>query len=182
MRTRNRRVYGHRPVDLPCRVGIGEDPGKHPIPRPVPGITTMPLPYRLPWPELLARQITPRDPGPVPVRNALHHAATIAERTTPPPRIRGQQRPDPLPLLVREHPQPRIRSHLSRLPRTPRTKWETRPSCCARARCQGGPRRYVRRWCPRQGSRCRGLRQPALTHGTPRAQKQAVPCDVARTA
>ena len=129
MRTRDRRIDRHRPVDLPGRVGLGEDLRQHPIPRPVTGVTAMPLPHRLPRAELLAGQVTPRDPGAEPVRDALHNPPVVTERVTTPPGIGRQQRSDPLPLRIREHPISRTRRpHPTRLPRTSRCIWETRPS------------------------------------------------------
>ena len=129
MRTRDRRIDRHRPVDLPGRVGLGEDLRQHPIPRPVTGVTAMPLPHRLPRSELLAGQVTPRDPGAEPVRDALHNPSVVTERVTTPPGIGRQQRSDPLPLRIREHPISRTRRpHPTRLPRTSRCIWETRPN------------------------------------------------------
>ena len=136
MRTCDCRIDRHRPVDLPGRVGLGKDLRQHPIPRPVTGVTAMPLPHRLPRAELLAGQVTPRDPGAEPVRDALHNPPVVTERVTTPPGIGRQRRSDPLPLRIRKHPISRTRRpHPTRLPRTSRYIWETRPSAELDKRC-----------------------------------------------
>ena len=161
MRTRDRRVDRYRPVDLPGRVGLGENLRQHTIPGAVPGIPAMPLPHRLPRPELLTRQITPRNPGPKPVRDALHDPPIVTERMTATPGVRRQQRLDPLPLLVREHPIPRTRRpHPTTLPRASPKIWETRPS---------GPRE------PTGWPRCRVPPRPAYT-----LQRRSLPTDAIR--
>lgn len=107
MRSRDRRIHRHGPVDLPRRVGFGEDLREHTIPGAITGIAAVPLPHRLPRPELAPWEIPPWDPRPEPVRDPLDHPPVITERMTPHTRIRRQQRLDPRPLLIREHPIPR---------------------------------------------------------------------------
>lgn len=58
------------------------------------------------------------------------HSAAVCERMTPPPLVRRQQRLDPRPLLIREHPIPRRRRHPHRLPRASPQISETRPRAC----------------------------------------------------
>ena len=161
MRTRDRRVDRHRPVDLPGGISLRKKVRHHAIPGAIAGIAAMPLPHRLPRAELLSGQIPPRDPSAKPVCDALYDSPVVTERVTAAPRVRRQQRLDPLPLLVREHPIPRTRRpHPTTLPRASPKIWETRPS---------GPRE------PTGWPRCRVPPRPAYT-----LQRRSLPTDAIR--
>lgn len=81
MRTRDRRVDRHRPVDLPRRVSLGENPRQHSIPRAVAGIPAVPLPHRLPGTEGLGGQVRLS-----PIRSSrpdeLPHTVTVQSKDT----------------------------------------------------------------------------------------------------
>lgn len=68
-----------------------------PIPGAVTGISTMPPLRRLPRPELLMREIAPRNPGVKSVSDAFDDPSIASERVTALPRVRRQQRLDPRP-------------------------------------------------------------------------------------
>ena len=77
-----------------------------PVPGAVTGVAGVTLPHCLPRPELLARQIPPRNACSVAVDDALDYPAVIAKRMPLPPFVRGQQGLDPLPLLICELAKP----------------------------------------------------------------------------
>lgn len=79
----------------------------------------MAFPHCLPGPELRTRQVTPRDPGAVPIDDAFHDASILTERMTPTPLVRRQQPRNQLPLSVIEKPKPRTRRHLDSIASKP---------------------------------------------------------------
>lgn len=98
------------------------------------------LPDRLPRSETLSREVPPRDPGAVPVDDALHDLATVPGRAPPPTIARGQARLDLLPLLIRRDREPRL-THPDITPRASPTIEETRPGPAAGAdSCAWAPR------------------------------------------
>ena len=60
------------PLQLSGRVSLGDQMGVDLVPGPVRAEPAMPLPHRLPRPEPLWK-ITPGDPAPMAVHDALHH-------------------------------------------------------------------------------------------------------------
>lgn len=83
----------------------------------------MPPPHRLPRPEL-PRQITPRDPAPIPVDDALHDRPCVRERTPLPARPGREERSDQRPLVIGEELEARPPTSISALPLA---LYETRP-------------------------------------------------------
>ncbi len=101
MRASDRGVHRHRPADLPVPVCRSEQGLVNPVPGAVGREITMPSPHRLPGAEL-PRQVTPRDPAPVPVDDALHDPPCVRERATLPAGPRRKKRRDQRPLIIRE--------------------------------------------------------------------------------
>lgn len=60
----------------------------------------MPLVHRLPRPEPL-RQVTPLRPRPNPEQHTVDHLPVVTPPTAPTAHL-GQERPQPLPLLIRQ--------------------------------------------------------------------------------
>jgi hypothetical protein len=83
----------------PAASASGEEAGVDHVPRPVRAEPAVPLPYQLPRPEY-HRQVTPGDPGPEPVDDALDHLAMITERAPTLSRRGRHQRFDPIPILI----------------------------------------------------------------------------------
>lgn len=114
--TADRRVHGERPVDVSGRVGLRSECGMDSVPDSEPSVEIVALPYRLPCAELVAGQIAPRDPGPGPVDDALDDLPSVAKWMPFAALVRGQQRLDPLSLLVgQDLMSSRRDSHPSRL-------------------------------------------------------------------
>lgn len=82
MRTHDRGINTHRPIQLTSSISISLQRREQPIPRAIGGEAVMALPHRLPRTEPF-RQITPRHPGPIPVDDALDHLPMIPKRPTP---------------------------------------------------------------------------------------------------
>jgi hypothetical protein len=78
----DRRVHRNRIVHFALGVRDREQTGQDPVPSTVTAVAAVPLPNRLPWTEL-GRHVTPSDPAPVPVNDALHYTPVVPERTTP---------------------------------------------------------------------------------------------------
>jgi hypothetical protein len=93
------RVYRDGPIDLPGSIGFRQDPAENPVPSPVGGETTMPLPDRLPGAELRGK-VPPSYSTPVSVDNSFDDLAVAPERPPPPPIRAGKQRFDPGPLII----------------------------------------------------------------------------------
>ena len=129
----DRGIHADPPVNFPGSIRLGQQPAQRPVPGAVPGVVTVAPPHRLPRTEHLPRQVTPRNPGPIPVDDSLHRLAVVAERVAPPARVRRQQRLDPLPLLITQRAKPRPSPrHPSRLPPGTSQICETRsrrPGC-----------------------------------------------------
>lgn len=89
MDPRHRAVDRHRPVQPARRVRLDVQRSQDPVSRPVLGEPVVPLPDRLPRPEL-HWQITPRHRGPEPEHDPLNHLPVLPERPTPLP-IRTRQ-------------------------------------------------------------------------------------------
>lgn len=83
------RIDRYIPVDVTGSVGLGKDLHQHAIPGAIDGVSTVPLPHCLPRTEPLW-EIPPRDPGPIPVDNALDHPAIVFERTAFPALVGGE--------------------------------------------------------------------------------------------
>jgi len=103
MRPGDRGVHRQRPINQPRRVCGGHELREHPIP----GVArrhhpVMPRPHRLPQPEYL-RQITPRDPGPIPVNDRLDHRASVRELPSGASVRVRQHLLDQRPLNIRKH-------------------------------------------------------------------------------
>lgn len=124
MRTGNSGVHRQRPIDHPRSVRGSDDLRGRPIPRPIERHPAMPGPHRLPGTEYLW-QITPRDPCPVTVDDALDHRAGVGEPPPRPARGTRQHLLDQRPLSIRKHLKPR---HPSRLPAAAPNLCQTRPS------------------------------------------------------
>jgi hypothetical protein len=124
--TVDRGIHTHGPVDLPVRVGLRQQPGQDLVPGAIPGIPAVPLPDRALRPEVLDRQVTPRDPGPIPVDDPLDDASVVPERMPAPARVRRQQRLDPFPLLIGQRLVSR-RRHAQSLPRASPPIWGRTP-------------------------------------------------------
>src|SRR5215213_3381365 len=129
VRTVDRGVHTDRPVDLAGGVGPGQQRGQDRVPRPVAAEPAVPLPHRLPRPER-RRQITPRDPTPIPVQDPLHDLTVITHRPPPTRTLSRQQRLNQLPLVIVEQ---RFTSHQITLRDTTREPSETRSSPCRRS-------------------------------------------------
>src|SRR4051812_16674804 len=89
----DRGVDAHRPVDPTLGVGEGQQRRQDVVPGSVGAKSPVTLPHRLPWTEL-HRQITPGDPGAIPVDDPLDHLPVITERAALPPAAARQQRGD----------------------------------------------------------------------------------------
>jgi hypothetical protein len=124
MRPIHGRVHGYFPIDLSGLIRLGQKPGMNAVPGAIAAEPSVAFPDRLPRPINLW-QITPRNPRPEPVNDALHHAAMVLKRPAGTTRRRRHQRLDPSPLTVRQHGGTR---HGPSLPNTATRLWETRPS------------------------------------------------------
>ncbi len=119
---RHRGVHADPPVQLTVGVGLALQRGQHPIPGAVQSKPVVPLPHRLPRPEL-RRQIPPSNSGAVPVDRTLHQQPVIPKRPSSSPQ-RRQQRLDAGPHLIGQHCAAR---HVRSIRRRPRSASETRP-------------------------------------------------------
>lgn len=135
----HRRVHRHRPVQLPSGVRRGQHLGQEASQVPSVAPPVMTLPHRLPRTED-RRQVTPRDPRPIPV-DPFHHLPVTPERPPTPP-LRRRKRLDPLPHTVTEHRSPTHRSTLSDEPPRLGRHALVVPSCCTTS-CSSPP---VRQW------------------------------------
>src|ERR1022692_3220408 len=102
----DRGIHADPPANFPGSIRLGQQPATGPVPGAVPGVATVALPHRLPRTEHVPRQVTPGNPGPIPVYDSLRHLAVVAERVAPPTGVRRQQRLDPLPLLIAQRAKP----------------------------------------------------------------------------
>lgn len=93
------RVHGHGPLDLAVGVGLSEQRCVDPVPDTLRCIAAVALPHGLPRSKLL-RQVPPRDPAPIPVRDAFYDLAVIAKRAPTLAIGTGQQRFNTGPLLI----------------------------------------------------------------------------------
>lgn len=100
------------------------------VPDPIGGVFVVTLPHRLPRPEGLTRKITPRDPCPGAVNHGLNDPTVIPKRVTLTAFIAGQQRLDPLPLLISQNliPGGAGSAHGTSLDQKTPYIWETCPS------------------------------------------------------
>lgn len=101
MRSRDRRIHGHGPVDESCRVGLGGEGILDGIPGVIGGQAAMPGPHGLPLAEALGK-VAPGDPGPVPVDDAFDHLPGVGERATSFARWCRQKARDAVPLVIGE--------------------------------------------------------------------------------
>lgn len=110
MRPDHRGVDTDVPVDSPRSVSLGLQHRQQPVPSAVGREAMVPLPDRLPRPEPL-RQITPRNPGPIAMHDALDDLPVITPRTRTPYRLRHQ----------RLNPSPRRLAQLRRTRHAPKS-------------------------------------------------------------
>lgn len=85
------------------------------VPRAVCDVAAAPPPNRLPWSEVLTRQVTSSDTCPVSVDNSLDDATNVLKRLGSLAGMRGQERLGPRPLLISEVLKTVLRSHPSSL-------------------------------------------------------------------
>src|SRR5699024_12511445 len=99
MSTVDRGVHRYLPVDETGPVGLGEQRPQDLVPGPITTEAAVPLPDRLPRP-VARRQITPGDPGPVPVDDPLQDHPMVPVRSTPAAIRRRHHRLKTLPLCI----------------------------------------------------------------------------------
>src|SRR5699024_10685653 len=128
--TVDRRVHRHRPVDVTASISLSHQYRVDLVPHSQPRVEVVALPHRLPGSEPLPGQIPPRNTSPSTIDDALHDHPVVLERMPLTTLVRGQQRLNPLPLLIRKSPIPGrcSSSHPSTLKAKPPHIWETRPS------------------------------------------------------
>lgn len=97
----DRRVDRDDPTDQPGSVGVGEQGLQDPVPGPVDGVTTVTFPHRLPGAEVFG-QVTPGNPGAVPVDHTFENLTGVPERATPPAVTGRQEGFDACPLVIGE--------------------------------------------------------------------------------
>ena len=111
MRTGDGGVHADLPVDQPGSIRVGQQLGQDPVPGAVPSQAPVPLPHRLPRTEL-RRQVTPGDPGAVPVDDPLDHLPVITKRLALLAIRRRHQRRDQFPLRVGHVPQDKRQAYV----------------------------------------------------------------------
>ena len=148
------------------------------VPGAITCIAAMPLPQRLPRPEL-GRDITPGQPAPIPVDDPLHNSPRVAKRPPTTPVRRGQERGQTGPLSVGQDSSTRHRSSIAH---PARPVWETRPRRDAQARwsrsCDdtiGSVDRRRPPWCGVELSRNRSATREAFVSHAPHANAALIP-------
>ena len=95
----DRGVHTDRPVHDPGGVGVGQQSRENVVPGAIAGVAAVPLPQRLPRPEL-GRDIPPGQAAPVSVDDALEYSTVVSKRAPATTLRRGQERGQPGPLNV----------------------------------------------------------------------------------
>lgn len=127
MSTVDRRIDRHIPVNVARGISFSENMCEHTVPGAICCVAAMPFPHRLPG-TIPVREITPRDPGPVPVDDALYNAAVVTEGAAFAALIRWQEWLDSFPLCIRELRKSRPLRHNSMMTQTQNHIKETHPS------------------------------------------------------
>ena len=124
MRSGDRGVHRDVPIDQPGTIGMLVQSGLYLVPGAVISHPLVPLPDGLPRPEYF-REVTPRDPAPIPVDDRLDHQTGVSEWSTLLACRAGHYVSDQFPLVIGEELESR---HASTIPEPPRNNKQTRPS------------------------------------------------------
>ncbi len=164
--TDDRGVHADRPPEHRGGVGLDQKSSQDVVPGAVSAVAAVPLPQRLPRPEL-GRDVSPGKPAPIPVDDPLEHPAVIAERAPATPLGGGQQRRQTGPLGIGQDSGARHRSSIAH-PGPP--IWETRPSSPRPPRMTAAPA-----GCSQPvGRRVQGQRQRTEYPSTTRGARSAL--------